>query len=154
MVDSKEKTCGIRGMCSHLRAGTCILKSLILESMNSGKCYPVCTSWRKFHRDAHTSQSSGVLRSTRILTLDQLPAPGPWTASFLRLTSTSHHTVNSTKPLLLFHSPTETVTEARHILVSMESRSTTWRWLSWFLSNMILLPSHSYSLSHLISPGH
>ena len=66
----------------------------------------------------------------------------------------SHHTVDSTKPLLLFCSPTERVPETRHILISLRSRPTTRRRLSWFLSSTILLSSHSHSLSHLISPDH
>ena len=54
-----------------------------------------------------TSLRCGVLRSTRILTLDHLPAPIPWTAYCLRLTPVSCHTVDSTKPLVLCYSPTE-----------------------------------------------
>ena len=38
-----------------------------------------------------------------------------------------HHIVDSTKPLLLFCSPTERVPETRPTLVAMESRSTTQR---------------------------
>ena len=66
----------------------------------------------------------------------------------------SHHTVDSTKPLLLFCSPTERVPETRHILISLRSRPTTRRRLSWFLSSTILLSSHSHSLFRLISPDH
>ena len=101
----------------------------------------------KTKKGTPTSQRCGVLRSTRILTLDQLPAPVPWTAYCLRLTPGSHHTVDSSKPLLLFCSPTERVPETRYILVSMESRSSTGRRPSWVLINMILPPSHSHSLS-------
>ena len=63
-------------------------------------------------------------------------------------------TVDSTKSLVLFYSPTERVPETRHILISLRSRPTTRRRLSWFLSSTILLSSHSHSLSHLISPDH
>ena len=56
-----------------------------------------------------TSLRCGVLRPTRILTLDHLPAPIPWTAYCLRLTPVSHHTVTSTKLLILFYSPTESL---------------------------------------------
>ena len=101
-----------------------------------------------------TSLRWGALRSTRILTLDHLPAPVPWTAYSLRLTPVSCRTVDSTKPLGPFHSPTGAVPERRHALISMESTSTTRRRPSWFLINMLLLSSHSHSLSHLISPGH
>ena len=59
------------------------------------------------HGHPPISQSCGVVKSTRILTLDQLPAPVPWTAYRLRLTPVSCHTINSTKRLLLFYSPTE-----------------------------------------------
>ena len=101
-----------------------------------------------------TSLRCGVLRPTMILTLDLLPASVPWTAYCLRLTPVSCHTVDSTKPLFLFHSPIGAVPETRHVLISMESTSTTRRRPSWFLINMILLSSHSHSLSHLISPHH
>ena len=101
-----------------------------------------------------TSLRCGVLRPTRILTLDHLPAPIPWTAYCLRLTPVSCHTVDSTKPLVSFHSPTGRAPETRHIFISMESTSTIQRRPSWFPINMILLSSCSHSLSHLISPGH
>ena len=41
--------------------------------------------------------------------LHPLPAPVPWTACCLRLTPVSHHTVTSTKLLILFYSPTESL---------------------------------------------
>lgn len=95
------------------------------------------------HGPPPTSQRYAVVRSTGILTLDHLPTPVPWTASSLRFTPVSCHTINSTKPLLLFYSPTETVSETRHMLICMKSRSTTQKQLSWFLINMILLSSHA-----------
>ena len=70
--------------------------------------------------------------------LDQLPAHVPWTYYCLRLTPVSHHRVDFTKPLVLFYSLTERVTETRHVLFCMESRSATQRQLHWFLMNMIL----------------
>ena len=100
-----------------------------------------------------TSLRCGVLRSTRILTLDYLPAPIPWTTYCLRFTLVRRLTIDSTKFLVLFYSPTERVPETRQVLFCTESRSATQRRSSWFLTNIILLSSCSYSLSHLISPG-
>ena len=99
---------------------------------------------------SHTLQKCGVLRSTRILTLDQLPAPAPWTASRLRLTPVSRHTINSTKPLVLFYSPTERVTETRHVVFCVESRSTTWRRLSWWTWSFSLHTHTSSPISSLL----
>ena len=59
----------------------------------------------------------------------------------------------STKLLVLFYLPTDIIMETRHILISKESRSTR-RQSLWFLINMILLSSHSHSLSYLISASH
>ena len=52
---------------------------------------------------SHTLQKCGVLRSTRILTLDQLPAPVPWTAYCLSLTLVSRHAVDSPKRFCFIH---------------------------------------------------
>ena len=70
-----------------------------------------------------TSKRCELVRSTRILTLDQLPAPVPWIAYCLSLIPGGCQKVNSTN-FFFFYSPTEIVTETRHILVSMESRPT------------------------------
>ena len=50
-----------------------------------------------------TSLRCGVLRSTRILTLDQLPDPVPWTAYCLSLTLVSRHAVDSPKRFCFIH---------------------------------------------------
>ncbi|XP_069429489.1 odorant-binding protein-like [Ovis canadensis] len=86
----------------------------------------LCTCWEKFHRDSNITEmwstevhrDSDIGSATRSCTLDSLlPEAHP----------VSHHMVDSSKPLVLFYSPTERVPETRPILVSMESRSTTRR---------------------------
>ena len=132
---------------------TCILNPLLPELIPNGKDFPIYTSWGKFHMDlphitemwsAEVHQDSDIGSATSSCTLD---------IDCVRLTPVSCHRFDSTKPLVLFYSPTERVPETRPVLVSMESRSTTRRWLSWSLSNRILHSSHSHSLSHLVSTG-
>ena len=41
------------GMCSTYWAWTCILKSLFLQSIPSGKGHPTWTSWERFHMDTY-----------------------------------------------------------------------------------------------------
>ena len=130
----------------------CFLKSLLLESIPNGKS-PSIGHPGDISTGNLPSQTCAVLRSTWNCRWISYQHPVPCTAYCLRLTPVSSPTLESTKPLVLFSSPTEWVTETWHILVPMGSRSTTCRRLSWFLINMILLSSQSHSLSHLISTG-
>ena len=106
------------------------------------------------HGHPPISQSCGLVKSTRILTLDQLPAPVPWTAYRLRLTPVGRHTITSTKPLLLFYSPTERVSDqTRHLLRGIEIRNMRTTFLvpdehaPSLFTLMLPLPSHlSWSL--------
>ncbi|XDB67178.1 hypothetical protein AB1E18_019602 [Capra hircus] len=89
----------------------------------------LCTSWEEFHRDSSITemwstevhQDSDIGSATSSCTLDSLLSEAH---------PISHHAVDSSKPLVLFYSPTERVPETRPTLVAMESRSTTQRSLS------------------------
>lgn len=101
---------------------------------------------------SHTLQKCGVLRSTRFLTLDQLPAPVPWTSYCLRLTPAQPIHINCTKPWVLFYSPTESHWYQTH-LHGIKINNTDWDTfpgssLTWSFS---LLHMHTrFSISSLL----
>ena len=82
----------------------------------------------------------------------------PWTtAAGKRVISQHQYFCNWAEEWILpnnWISGKERVPETREVLLCTASRSATQRRLSLFLINTILLSSHSYSISHLISPGH
>lgn len=113
----------------------------------------ICILGKAVPHGPHTLQKCGVLRSTRFLTLDQLPAPVPWTSYCLRLTPASRHTLNCTKPWVLFYSPTESHWYQTH-LHGIKINNTDWDTfpgssLTWSFSLHMhtVFPSHpSWSL--------
>ena len=163
-INAKDMSCRVRIVCSNYRAWkssldeappcTYIVKSLLLESIPSGKSPTICTSWGQLHREPAITEmwSVEVHLELDIESATNSLFPGQPTA----WGSTQSTVMQSTllNIWFCFFSPAERATETKHVLISMDSRSTTWRQLSWFLINMILLSSHSYSLSHLISFGH
>ena len=163
-INAKDISCRVRIVCSNYRAWkssldeappcTYIVKSLLLESIPSGKSPTICTSWGQLHREPAITEmwSVEVHLELDIESATNSLFPGQPTA----WGSTQSTVMQSTllNIWFCFFSPAERATETKHVLISMDSRSTTWRQLSWFLINMILLSSHSYSLSHLISFGH
>ena len=120
----------------------------------------LCSRWPKYWSFSfsinHSNEYLGLI-SFRVGWLELLVVQGTL-KSLLQHHSQKHQFFNaqlslSTKILVLFYLPTEIIMETRHILFSKESRST-WRQSLWFLINMILLSSHSHSLSYLISASH
>lgn len=116
------------------------------------KISTLCTFWENSTGNL-PSQRCGVSLSTRILSTGSpyqllypdslLPEAQPY----------KHYTVTATKLLILFYSPTESLRPGTSFFC-MEPRSTNKEdLLSCFLTNRILLSSHSPS-SRLISPGH
>ena len=59
----------------------CILKSVLLESIPNGKGCPICTSWGNSVWTPTYTVEMWSKRSARILRLDSLPVPVPWTST-------------------------------------------------------------------------
>ena len=165
-INAKDMSCRVRIVCSNYRAWkssldeappcTYIVKSLLLESIPSGKSPTICTSWGQLHRDPAITEmwSVEVHLELDIESATNSLFPGQPTAWGSTQSTVMQSTLLNIWFCFSFFSPAERATETKHVLISMDSRSTTWRQLYWFLINMILLSSHSYSLSHLISFGH
>ena len=85
-----------------LQTWTCILKSIVLESIPNGKVCPVCTSWWNSTWTLTYITETWSRRSTRILSTGSPTSSRIPGINCMRLTPVNCHTVTSTKPLILF----------------------------------------------------